>query len=261
MKSAIRSRKGRKMKKISRNGRFFFLALDHGLEHGPSDFTETTYNPEHIINLSTKMKITGFIMQKGLAVHYSENFIKKVPLILKLNGKTNMTKTEPFSAPIASVKDAVKLGADAVGYTIYPGSEHEAKMLETAGKIESEARDYGLPLIIWSYPRGKAVKKPDSFESIAYAARVALEIGADITKIHYTGNKLTFSDIIRIAGRCRVITAGGRFKPESDLLKEAKDIMNAGAAGMAVGRNIWQNDDPVGIANALASIIFDMNFQ
>lgn len=248
----------RRMKKIGKDGKFFFLAMDHGLEHGPADFNDKTIHPEYVIDLATKMRITGLIFQKGLALRYNDNFSRKIPLIVKLNGKTNLTKTkEPFSSQITSVKDAARMGADAVGYTLYLGSGTEHKMMEIAGRIEEEARDYGLPLILWSYPRGSAIKNPDSAEMLSYAARCALEIGADIAKIHYTGSTKTFRKVIDAAGRCSIVTAGGSMKKESALIKEAKDIMSAGASGMAVGRNIWQHTDPVGIANSLASIIFD----
>ncbi|MBN2101311.1 MAG: fructose-bisphosphate aldolase [Candidatus Aenigmarchaeota archaeon] len=249
--------KSLKMKKISRNGKFFFLALDQGLEHGPDDFDEKTIDPEYIIDLSTKMDITGLILQKGLAIKYSENYMKRVPLILKLNGKTSLAKTEPFAPQITSVKDAVDMRADAVGYTIYVGSERENEMFKIAGEIEEEARDYGLPFIIWSYPRGKSVLKPDSFESIEYAARVALELGADIVKIHYTGSKKSFTEVVRAAGKCKVVSAGGPLEPLDKFYKDSADIMDSGAAGMAVGRNIWQNKSPVYVAKKLASIIFD----
>ncbi len=249
--------KSLKMKKISRDGKFFFLALDQGLEHGPLDFDEKTIDPEYIIDLSTRMKITGLILQKGLAIKYSDNFMKKNPLILKLNGRTLLTKTEPFAAQITSVKEAVDIGASAIGYTIYVGSEMESEMFKIAGEIEEEARDYGLPFIIWSYPRGKSVAKPNSFDSVAYAARVALELGADITKIHYTGDKKTFTEVVRAAGKCKVITAGGPLEQLDEFFKDAMDIIDSGAAGMAVGRNIWQHDNPLDVADALASIIFD----
>ncbi len=250
------SDKAGKMKKLSINGRFLFLALDHGLEHGPRDFNESNIDPSSIIGAASKMRITGLILQKGLAVHYKEHYAKKVPLIIKLNGKTSISNYEPFSPQITTVKEAVEIGADAVGYTIYPGSRFEAEMLEAAGAIEREARDYGLPLILWSYPRGEAVKDPLSAEMMAYAARIALEIGADMVKIQYGGKKEALRWAVSAAGKCKVLTAGGRAKSEEDFLKEAKDMMDAGANGMAVGRNIWQHEDPVGIANSLASIIF-----
>ena len=245
------------MGKISRDGRFFFLALDQGLEHGPLDFNEKTLDPEYIIDISTKMKITGLILHKGLAIKYHENFMKKVPLILKLNGKTAFPKTEIFASQITSVKEAAEIGADAIGYTIYIGSDMESEMLRIAGKIEEEAREYGLPFILWSYPRGRGIEKPNSFEAVSYAARVALEIGADITKIHYTGDKKTFSEVVRAAGRCKVITAGGPLESLDDFFRDATEIMESGASGMAVGRNIWQHDDPMMVSDTIASIIFD----
>jgi len=244
------------MKKISKKGRFFFLALDQGLEHGPMDFNDKTIDPEHIIKLSTKMDITGIILQKGLAIKYSENFMKKVPLILKLNGKTLLSKREPFASQITSVKEAVDIGANAIGYTVYVGSDMESDMFRIAGKIEEEARDYNLPFVIWSYPRGRSISKPTNPDTVEYAARVALELGADITKIHYTGNKKSFSKVIKAAGRCKVITAGGPLEPLGNFFKDAKNIMAAGADGMAIGRNIWQHDDPLDVSKKIASIIF-----
>jgi fructose-bisphosphate aldolase, class I len=248
------------MKKISNNGKYFFLALDQGLEHGPSDFNSTTIEPSYIIDLSRKMKITGLILHKGLAMRYFENYSKKVPLIVKLNGKTNLVKSAvPFSAQLTSVKEAVNIGASAVGYTVFVGSGREAEMLSAAGKIEEEAREYGLPFIIWSYPRGSEIKNPRDPAIVAYAARVALEIGADIAKVYYTGDRKSFANVVKAGGRCKIIASGGDKVPVSHFLKEAKEIINAGGSGMAVGRNIWQHEDPVGIANSVAKIIFDNN--
>ena len=132
-----------KINELLTNNKALFLALDQGLEHGPKDFNLTTINPEYVFNLARDEKFNAIILQKGLAIRYHENYRYKIPLILKLNGKTGLGHREPYSPQICSVKKAVKLGADAVGYTIYFGSPYEPEMFKEFSKIEEEAgRDY-----------------------------------------------------------------------------------------------------------------------
>src|SRR3989344_9038850 len=127
------------VKKLLRAGKALFLAYDQGLEHGPIDFNEINVDPLFIIDLAHKGKCTGIIFQKGLAEKYRAEIKKSgVPLIIKLNGKTNLVKGEPFSPQLCTIAEAKKLGAVAVGYTIYFGSEHEKRMMETFEKIEEE---------------------------------------------------------------------------------------------------------------------------
>jgi len=243
-----------KIEYISKNGRTLLLAYDHGIEHGPVDFNKKTIDPYYVLDIAKKGGFTGIILQKGVAEKYYGEKYKKVPLILKLNGKTNIYKGEPVSLQICSVKEAVDIGAKAVGYTIYIGSEFESKMLHEFGKIEEEAHDHGLPVIVWMYPRGKAVKTLDA-KKIAYAARVGLEIGADFIKVKYTGSIESFKNVVRAAGKCGVLCLGGERMSESKILKTAHDCLEAGAVGMAVGRNIWQHKEPVKMARALGTVV------
>jgi class I fructose-bisphosphate aldolase len=241
------------IQKLLTNGKTFMLAYDQGLEHGPSDFTDENANPEFILEIARKAKVNAIILQKGIAEKYY-NPKKDVPLVLKLNGKTNLFQGEPISKQLCSVKEALELGAKAVGYTIYLGSSHEAEMLQEFGKIEEEAHEHNLPIIAWMYPRGSAIKEITP-EIIAYAARVGLEIGADFVKINYTGNVATFSNVIKEAGKCKVLALGGAKKGDAQFLEEVKKIMLAGATGMAIGRNIWQNKDPVHMAKTVKKLI------
>ena len=142
------------LNKITKKGKALFLAYDQGLEHGPSDFNDKNVNPNYIIEIAKKAKCTGIIFQKGIAEKYNKEIKKsKVPLILKLNGKTNLVKGEPVSRQLCSVDEAVKLGAVAVGYTIYIGSIHEAEMMQEFENIERASHAKGLPVILWAYPR------------------------------------------------------------------------------------------------------------
>ena len=124
--------------------------------------------------------IDAVVFGKGIAEKYYNG---EVPLILKLNGKTKLHKGEPISRQLASVKEAKDLGAIGVGYTVYVGSEYESEMMAEFGRIEQEAEELGLLVIGWMYPRGKGVLEPNSPDTVAYAARVGLELGADYVKI------------------------------------------------------------------------------
>ncbi|MBM3229833.1 fructose-bisphosphate aldolase, partial [Candidatus Parvarchaeota archaeon] len=186
-----------------------------------------------------------------------ENYSGKVPLILKLNGRTEIVpKDEAYSPQLANVKEAVDLGADAVGYTIYVGSPMEAQMFKEFGAIEREAHDYGLACVVWSYPRGKYVKDEKDPAMVAYAARVALELGADVVKINYPGNIDAMKWVVASAGRCKVISAGGSKQPDGEFLAKVRDIMAGGGCGLAVGRNVWQNDNPMKITEEIKKVIF-----
>ena len=244
--------------KLLKNGKAMYLAYDQGIEHGPSDFDDKNVNPLDIISIAKKGKFTGLIVQKGIAEkYYAEIKNSKVRLILKLNGKTSLHKGEPISRQLCSVEEAVELGAKAVGYTIYIGSEHEAKMMQEFSQIEDEAHAAGLPVTMWAYPRGKHVEgKETAKETVAYGARLALELGADFVKVPYTGDKESFKWVVESAGKTKVLIQGGSKKTETELLEEVKGAMEAGATGVAIGRNVWQSADPVGMAKKVASIVY-----
>ncbi|MBM3200637.1 hypothetical protein FJZ53_06885, partial [Candidatus Woesearchaeota archaeon] len=116
-----------KLSTITTDGKSLLLAYDQGLEHGPTDFDDKNVDPDYIQEIAVKGKYNGLIFQKGVAEKY---YNCKIPLILKLNGKTNLVKGEPIAAQLCSVKEAIELGAKAVGYTIYVGSAHEATMFK-----------------------------------------------------------------------------------------------------------------------------------
>ena len=246
------------LNKIMTKGKAIYLAYDQGLEHGPTDFNSKNIDPNYIINIAKKGKFNGIIFQKGIAEKYNKEIKdSKIPLIIKLNGKTSLLKIEPYSPQLCSVQEAVDLGAVAVGYTLYIGSKHEGKMFKEFEIIQEQAHEYGLPVIVWLYPRGKAVKNDLDKNLLAYAARVGLELGADIIKMKYNGNKEDLKWIIKSAGKVKVVIAGGSKTNELDLLKQTKELMSAGASGLAIGRNIWQSDKPLELTKKLKKIIFN----
>lgn len=244
------------LKKISKNDKFLLLAYDQGLEIGPAEFNADNVDPQYIFNIAGSGYFTGVIVQKGLAEKYYSGQNKKTPLIVKLNGKDKIYQGEPISYQLCSVKEAVELGASAVGYTIYLGSEHEPEMLQEFGRIEEEAHDAGLPLIGWMYPRGRAVADPLDNDVTAYAARVGLELGADLVKVHYTGSPAKFRWVVQSAGKTGVLASGGEFQGDAHTLRLAREVMSAGAAGLAVGRSVWEAKNPDKIGRELHQIVF-----
>jgi len=239
-----------------RNNRMLLLAMDQGIEHGPKDFNEKNIDPEYVFDIASKCKFTGFIVQKGVALKYWENYAGSIPLILKVNGRTNINpKDEIYSSPVATVKDAVSLGADAVGYTIYVGSPMEATMFHEFSEIEREAREYGMPVVMWAYPRGTYVKEEKSREMVAYASRTALELGADAVKVNYTGDVESFKWVVKSAGKVPVVSAGGSKLTDEQFLEKTKDVLEAGGAGLAIGRNIWQSEHPLKIAEKVRKLV------
>lgn len=238
------------LSKIMKHGKTLILAYDQGLEHGPSDFNEKNVDPKFILDIAKGYNAVA--LHKGIVEKYREKI--KVPLILKLNGKTSIANNEPISGITCSVEEAVRLKASAVGFTIYIGSEREDEIFTQFSKIQEEAHKKKLPVVAWIYPRGRAVRNDGKF--MAYAARVGLELGADIIKLKYNGNKEDLKWAVKCAGRARVVVAGGVKENEKKLLKQVKDIMDSGAAGLAIGRNVWQNEDPTSITKKLKEIIW-----
>jgi|TARA_Y100000310_G_scaffold14096_1_gene14314 class I fructose-bisphosphate aldolase len=243
--------------KLLKNGRGLFLAYDQGLEHGPIEFNDKNVDPKYIIDIAKKGKFQGMIFQKGIAEKYQKEIKdSRIPLIVKLNGKTNLYKGEPISPVICTVKEAIKLGAVAVGFTIYIGSKHEEEMIEEFEEARKKAHKAGLPIIAWIYPRGKSVKNPKSKKMIAYAARVGLELGADIVKINYAGNEKGTEWAVKSAGKTIVLIAGGNKTGEKEFLKQVKEVMKSGASGLVIGRNIWKHQKPVELTKKIKKIIF-----
>ena len=238
-------------------GRSLILAYDHGIEHGPREFDERSVDPSYIMELAGKGGFNGLVFQKGLAETYYDG---SVPLILKLNGKSELVEGEPVSRQICSVDEAVSLGAKAVGYTVYLGSAHESIMLQELGDIVEEAHLMDLPVMVWMYPRGGRVKIDTAKEIVAYAARAGLEVGADAVKIKYSGDVESFRWAVRCAGKVKVFMSGGpKANTPKDFLKQVREVMDAGATGVAVGRNVWQDTDPLRVARMLKSIVIENN--
>jgi class I fructose-bisphosphate aldolase len=244
-----------------RNGTAIFLPYDQGLEHGPRDFfaNPAAGDPRYILKLALEGGFNGIAIQIGLAEKFYWDYAGEIPLVLKLNGKTDIPPSDdPLSPVNATVQDAVRLGADAVGYTLYVGSPAQERDFEQYRQVREDAQRFGMPLIVWSYPRGEAIDAKggaDSFYAVDYAARTASELGADVVKVnfphpekHYGAYAREFSSqqaidaVVRSANRTLLLVSGGERAGDEAMLEKARQSMEAGATGLIFGRNIWQRE-------------------
>jgi class I fructose-bisphosphate aldolase len=245
-------------------GTLLVLPIDQGLEHGPADFfaNPASLDPDYQFELAREGRFSAIALHIGLAQKYFAAYAGEVPLILKLNGKTSIpSDAQAFSPMTGSVEDAVRLGADAVGYTVYVGSPSQDRDFAQFREMREEAERFGMPVIVWAYPRGEFIAKKGGKESlfaIDYAARVALELGADIVKLNYPVrsdkdrespapyNTLelsagdAFRKVVESAGRALVLVSGGEKVEDGELLSKVRMSMDAGATGIIFGRNMWQ---------------------
>ena len=247
------------------NGMALILPIDHGLEHGPRDFfaNPESVDPAYQLRLAKEGGFSAIVLHIGLAEKYMKEFTGEIPLILKLNGKTSIPPdTHAFSPQTASVEDAVRLGADAVGYTLFVGSPAQDKDFIQFAKIREDSQRFGVPLIVWAYPRGEAIEAKggrDSLYAVDYAARVANELGADMVKINIPeydkersrlypkpydtlqlNAKEALEKVIKSAGKTMVLISGGEEMGDDELLEKVRISLEAGATGLVFGRNLWQ---------------------
>jgi class I fructose-bisphosphate aldolase len=244
---------------IVRDGTLLILAYDHGLEHGPVDFADApeSRDPEAVFEAATHPAVTALAVGKGIAEAYYPSYEDDVTLLLKLNGTSNLWEGEPDTALNCSVEYAADLGADAVGFTMYAGSDHEIEMAEEFRAVQEAARAHDLPVVMWSYPRGSGVEDDRDPETVAYGARIALELGADVAKVKYPGSIDAMEDVVAMAGRTKVVMSGGSKEGDEAFLSRVGAAMDAGASGLAVGRNVWQREDPVAMLDALEDVLFE----
>jgi len=247
-----------------RNGTAIFLPYDQGLEHGPRDFfpNPDASDPKYILELAREGGFNGIAVQIGLAEKFYWDYAGEIPLVLKLNGKTDIPSAiDPLSPVNASVQDAVRLGADAVGYTLYAGSPAQERDFAQYRQVREDAQRLGMPLIVWSYPRGPAIDAKggqDSFYAVDYAARTASELGADVVKVNFPHpekqagaaqpylrdftTQRAIDAVVRSANRTLLLVSGGERAGDEAMLEKARESMEAGATGLIFGRNVWQRE-------------------
>lgn len=255
--------------RLGGTGKMVILPVDQGFEHGPArSFAKNpvAYDPRYLYELALEAGCNAYAAPLGLLSAGAGDFVGEIPLILKVNNSDSMFKDKnPCSAITASVQDALELGASAIGYTIYPGSTARNEMYQDLKELTREAKDCGLAVVVWSYPRGQDISKEGetAVDVVAYAAQIAAQLGAHVIKVkpstahvELEANKKVYKEfnipigtlaertkhVIQSAfnGRRIVIFSGGEAKGDDAVLEEARGLAAGGGFGAIVGRNAFQ---------------------
>lgn len=244
--------------RFSSHGKSLFLVYDDGFEQGPMDFNEDSVNPLFVLNVASQGGAHGIVLQKGFAERYYQHLTEGIrpPLIVRLNGRTNLRKHyDVYAAALTTVEEAVHLGAEAVAYSLYLGSRYEPLMLRDLGGVIRDARRFDVPVMVWSYTRGRDVVNEYSPEMVSYAARAAAELGANYVFVQWPGSAKALQVVVKAAAGVPVILAGTERVHENHLFKLVKDSLAAGISGITIGRNCTHSINPVRFINDLLKII------
>jgi len=263
--------------KLAGTGKFVILPVDQGFEHGPARsfaVNPPAYDPRYHFQLAIDAGCNAYAAPLGFLQAGAAEYAGEVPLILKLNNHDVLNdEKDPAPAVTGSVRDALLLGCAAVGLTIYPGSTQEKSMYQEAREIGEEAKAHGLPLVVWSYPRGTSISKQGetALDVVAYAAQIASQLGANIVKVKpptgvieqaeakkaYDAAKVPLQPLSErikhvmqsaFDGRRIVIFSGGAKETDDSLLNTVRGIHAGGGYGSIIGRNTFQRPKPEAIA-------------
>ncbi len=269
--------------KLGGTGRLLILPVDQGHEHGPDKsflVNKDAFDPIYHYQLAIEAGLSAYAAPLGFLEAGVETNAGQIPTILKINSSNSLLDAKNQSLN-GNVKDALRLGCSAVGFTIYPGSEYQYDMIEEFRDISAEALSYGLPSVLWSYPRGKKISKEGetSLDIIAYATHIAALLGAHIIKVKpptayveqssckelYIKEKLDISNLssrIQHIKRCAfnskriVVFSGGNAKGIDEILQEIQYIKEGGGNGSIIGRNTFQRPkkEAIEMLNKIISI-------
>ncbi|MAK06082.1 MAG: fructose-bisphosphate aldolase [Rhodospirillaceae bacterium] len=272
--------------KLGGTGKLVILPVDQGFEHGPArSFAKNSpaYDPHYHFKLAIDAGLSAFAAPLGMLEAGADTFAGQIPLIMKVNSSNSLSneKTAPSQALTGSVSEAIRLGCSAVGFTIYPGSEMALDMISDIQEIAVEAKDAGLAVVVWSYPRGGIISKEGetAIDIVTYAAHMAALVGAHIIKVkpptsfieQDEAKKVYLSENIPISllnerikhvvqscfnGKRLVVFSGGSSKDKESLLAEIRELYLGGASGSIIGRNSFQR--PYNEALALLNQIIDI---
>ncbi len=254
---------------LAGTGRMVILPVDQGFEHGPHRSFEpnpASYDPDYHFELAIESGCNAYAAPLGFLTAGAMKYAGEIPLILKLNNSDTLAKIgDPISALTGSVQDAVRLGCTAIGYTIYPGSAARNQQYEYLRELIAEAREYGLPTVLWAYPRGGGMSKEGEtgIDVVSYAAQISAQLGAHVIKVKPPSAHLeqaeakkvfekhnipigTLAERVRYVvksafnGKRVVIFSGGEAKGTDAVLGEIQQIRDGGGFGSIMGRNAFQ---------------------
>lgn len=237
----------------SASGRILTVAVDHAPSYGVLPGLERI---QQVVDRVANAGPDALLLMRGSAARCFRPHAGRVALILK---SSTLSPYHPQNDVwVSPVEDAIRLGADAIAMALTVGSPHQAVLLSNVAALVGEAQRAGMPVVVHAYPNGELVPPEEvhSPERVGYAARLAMELGVDIVKTFYTGSAESFSRVVEVAAPVLVVAAGGpRLESDADVLRMAQAVVQAGAAGLTFGRNIWQSADPAALIHALKLIL------
>ncbi len=233
-------------------GKTIIVPMDHGVSMGPVAGLVD-------IGAATREAALGganaVVIHKGLVRKSGCAGYKNLGLIVHLSGSTCLSPESNAKTLVCTVEEAIKMGADAVSVHVNLGNDHEKEMLTDLGAVAGEAADWGMPLLAMVYPRGERIKDEYDPEAVKHAARLGAELGADLVKVSYTGDPDTFAEVVKGCGVPVVIAGGPKMDSDRDLLEMVAGAMKAGAAGLSIGRNVFQHPRPSAMIQAMSMIV------
>ena len=240
-----------RLDRISTDGNYFVVPMDHGITMGAVTGLKDV---ESTIDGVTRGGADAVLTQKGIAPRVHPNKNEK-GYIIHLNASTTIGPDEGDKRMSGTVEEAVRAGADAVSLHINVGSEYEPKQLEDLARVTEEATRLGIPVLAMAYARGEGIDGTDP-ESLGHAVRFAEELGADVVKTGYSGDADSFEHVVE-STRLPVVIAGGSKGTNRETIEAVRGTMDAGGAGVSMGRSIFQHDDPEAIATAVSAVVHD----
>jgi len=241
-----------RLNRILNKGKMLCIPMDHGISSGPlkgiKDITNFIYDVEY-------SGLTCIVVNKGIIKFLSRPI--NIGCIAHMSASTSLGPDPNKKILMGTVKEAIRLGADAVSLHINIGSKEEPMMLYSLGLAADECNEWSVPLIAMMYPRGENIKNPLDSSVVSHVARIGAEAGADIVKTVYTGDIDSFKDVVKSCPVPIVIAGGPKSKTDLDILKMCYDAIKVGAIGVTFGRNIFEHQHPKKIINSLYRIIFE----
>jgi fructose-bisphosphate aldolase/2-amino-3,7-dideoxy-D-threo-hept-6-ulosonate synthase len=228
------------------------IPMDHGIALGPIKGLE---NMKKIVNQIAEGGANAILEHKGIIRAGYRGYGRDIGLIMHLSASTDLGPDPDDKVLVAKVEEAIKLGADAVSIHINVGSDTEPEQLRILGRIAGECDEWGMPLLAMVYPRGRTIKDQFNVEVVKHAARIGAELGADIVKTNYTGSRETFEEVV-VGCPVPVVMAGGpKTQSNKEFCKTVYDSIQAGGMGVAVGRNVFQHENPTAMVKAISAIV------
>ncbi|MDR2866154.1 MAG: 2-amino-3,7-dideoxy-D-threo-hept-6-ulosonate synthase [Methanomassiliicoccaceae archaeon] len=235
-----------------RTGNAVIVPMDHGISIGPVD---GIIDMKKTVNAVSDGGATAVLMQKGIIPYGHRTEGHDVGLILHMSASTSIGSTSNTKVLVATVEEAIKLGADAVSIHVNLGADSEPQMLSDFGKVSRDCSEWGMPLLVMAYARGPTVKNQFDPDTVAHCARVATELGADLIKVSYTGDIDSFKRVVRGALAPVLIAGGPKMDSDMDILNMVHDSIEAGGKGVSIGRNIFQHKSPKAMTQAISGIV------